>query len=87
LSEYSPAAAEKQIRRIRKVKDERDSQKLEEARDKLIETMEAGENMVPRLVDAVKAGLTRGEFGKIKAEVLDLPGGGPYVCTPTLVLA
>ena len=87
LSEYSPALAEKQILRIKKVKEERDNKKVEEAKTKLIETMKAGKNMVPPLMDAVKAGLTRGEFGKIKAEVFDLPGVGPYVCTPSLVLA
>jgi len=87
LSEYSPDVAEKQIRRLQKVKKERDSEKLALVAKVLIDTMKKGENMIPPLIEAVKAGMTRGEFAKIKSEVFNLPGEGPYVCSPPSVLA
>jgi len=49
--------------------------------------MRAGKNMIPPLVEAVKQGLTRGEFARVKAEVYNSPGEGPYVCAPPAVLA
>ena len=87
LYEYSPALADKQIARLEKVRRERDPKEVERARQRLIEEMKAGRNMVPPLIEAVKCGLTRGEFAKVKAEVYDEPGGGPYVCAPPKVLA
>ncbi|MDY6851580.1 MAG: methylmalonyl-CoA mutase family protein, partial [Thermodesulfobacteriota bacterium] len=87
LTEYSPALAEKQIERLNKVRRERDNEKLEAAKNRLISEMEAGKNMVLPLIEAVKSGLTRGEFAKIKAEVFHTPGGGPYDCAPPTVLA
>ena len=87
LFEYDPSVAEKQIKRLQKVRSERDNNKLEIARDRLLLSLKEHKNMVPPLIDAVKCGLTRGEFGKIKAEAFNQPGEGPYVCTPPLVLA
>jgi methylmalonyl-CoA mutase N-terminal domain/subunit len=87
LFEYSPALAEKQIARLNKVRAERDHEALRIKKHALREAMEAGENMIPPLMEAVKSGLTRGEFGEIKADVYRLPGEGPYVCSPPHVLA
>ena len=87
LTEYCASLAEKQINRLNKVRNERDNAKLDHAKAKLIRTMEKEENMMPALIDAVKCGLTRGEFAGIKAEVHNLPGEGPYVCSPPHVLA
>jgi methylmalonyl-CoA mutase N-terminal domain/subunit len=87
LTEYSGSLAEKQIQRLNKVRNERDNAKLSRAREKLTQTMANQENMIPALIEAVKCGLTRGEFAGIKAEVLNLPGEGPYVCSPPYVLA
>lgn len=87
LTDYSPAFADKQIDRLNHVRSTRDPEKLESSRNALAKAMKAGENMIPALMDAVKCGLTRGEFGHIKAEVYGLPGEGPYVCTPPHVLA
>jgi len=87
LFEYSPSVADKQIARLNKVRRERDNEKLDEAKEELINTLKAGQNMIPPLIEAVKCGMTRGEFAKIKSEVYKQPGEGPYVCTPPLVLA
>lgn len=87
LHEYSPGVVDKQVARLNKVRRERDQQKLATATEELISTMKAGGNMIPPLMQAVKCGLTRGEFAKIKAEVYHQPGEGPYVCRPPLVLA
>lgn len=87
LYEYSPALAEKQIERLKRFRQKREPGKVDQARKKLIESMKAGENMVPSLVEAVQAGLTRGEYAQVRAEVYDQPGCGPYVCSPPRVLA
>jgi methylmalonyl-CoA mutase N-terminal domain/subunit len=87
LFEYSAAVADKQIRRLNKVKSERDDLKLDRAKRELINILETNQNMIPPLIEAVKCGLTRGEFAQIKSEVYNLPGEGPYVCSPPFVLA
>lgn len=87
VHEYQPAFVEKQVRRLNKVRLERDPGRLEQATAELTETMRAHRNMIPALIGAVKAGMTRGEFAAIKAEVFHKPGEGPYVCSPPLVLA
>ena len=87
LYEYDPSVVDKQIKRLNKVRQEREPGKLKHAETALIETMESKQNMMPVLIDAVKCGMTRGEFAKIKADVFRQPGAGPYVCSPPLVLA
>jgi methylmalonyl-CoA mutase N-terminal domain/subunit len=87
LTEYSTDLADKQIQRLNKVRNERDNAKLDRARGELSLAMASKENMIPPLIEAVKCGLTRGEFAHIKAEVYNLPGEGPYVCSPPHVLA
>jgi len=87
LSEYSSAVADKQIQRLNKVRKERNQGKLESAKKDLIHHMENEKNMLPPLIEAVQCGLTRGEFAQIKSDVYNLPGEGPYVCSPPFVLA
>lgn len=87
LYEYSSDVADKQIRRLNKVRRERDTEKLDRAKKELRTILAAEQNMIPPLVEAVKCGLTRGEFAQIKSEVYNLPGEGPYVCSPPFVLA
>ena len=87
LTEYSTDLADKQIQRLNKVGNERDNTKLDQARESLVQAMAGKKNLIPPLIDAVKCGLTRGEFARIKAEVYNLPGEGPYVCSPPHVLA
>ncbi|MDA8335919.1 MAG: methylmalonyl-CoA mutase family protein [Peptococcaceae bacterium] len=87
LHEYSAALAEKQVARLNKVRRERNPERLDGVREELVETMRAGRNMIPGLMEAVKSGLTRGEFANIKAGVYHQPAEGPYVCRPPLVLA
>ncbi|MBL7176396.1 MAG: methylmalonyl-CoA mutase [Desulfobacteraceae bacterium] len=87
LFEYSPSVAEKQIARLNKVRRERDNGKLARAKQELINTLTDERNMVPPLIEAVKCGMTRGEFAQIKSEVYNQPGEGPYLCSPTSVLA
>jgi methylmalonyl-CoA mutase N-terminal domain/subunit len=87
IHEYDPSFVDKQIKRLNKVKQERDPEKLKQAAAALIEAMKSKQNMMPTLIDAVKSGITRGEFAKIKADVFQQPGGGPYVCSPPHVLA
>jgi methylmalonyl-CoA mutase N-terminal domain/subunit len=87
LYEYSADVADKQIRRLNKVRRERDREKLARADTELRNILEAGQNMIPPLVEAVKCGLTRGEFARLKSEVFNMPGEGPYVCSPPFVLA
>lgn len=87
LYEYSSDVADKQIRRLNKVRRERDTEKLDRAKKELRTILAAEQNMMPPLVEAVKCGLTRGEFAQIKSEVYNLPGEGPYVCSPPFVLA
>lgn len=87
LYEYSTSVAEKQIERLNRVRRERNSEKVDRARNELMNTLKRGKNMVPPLIEAVKCGMTRGEFGKVKSEVYKQPGEGPYVCSPPMVLA
>ncbi|MBC8420013.1 MAG: methylmalonyl-CoA mutase [Proteobacteria bacterium] len=87
LFEYSDSVAEKQIARLNKVRQERDNDKLLVARTELVKALEAEKNMIPPLMEAVKCGMTRGEFAEVKAEVYKQPGEGPYVCSPPHVLA
>jgi methylmalonyl-CoA mutase N-terminal domain/subunit len=87
LQEYDPAVVAKQVARLARVRSERDPGRLDEARGRLRDVMAAGGNMLPPLIEAVKCGLTRGEFAGIKADVYRRAGEGPYVCGPCMVLA
>jgi methylmalonyl-CoA mutase N-terminal domain/subunit len=87
LYEYDPSTLDKQIERLNKVRRERDNGKLERAKRELGEVMKAGENMIPPLIEAVKCGMTQGEYGKIRVEVYKQSPQGCYTSTPPLALA
>jgi len=87
LFEYDPEVAKKQIRRLHKVKSERNNKRLAEAKKTIFSALRNEKNMVEPLLMAVKEGLTRGEFAQLKAEAFNQTGEGPYVCNPPFVLA
>jgi methylmalonyl-CoA mutase N-terminal domain/subunit len=87
LFEYSDSVADKQVKRLNKVRKERDNAKLDRAKTRLINRLKAGQNMIAPLIEAAKCGMTRGEFAEIKSAVFNLTGEGPYVCRPPYVLA
>jgi len=87
VSEYDVSIVDKQIKRLNKVRDGRDENKLDRFSNSLYDAMKAEENMIPFLTDAVLCGMTQGEFAKIRAKVYNQKGEGPYVCNPPLVLA
>ena len=87
LFEYSDSVADKQIARLNKVRQERDNEKLEGAKKELVYAIKAKQNMIPPLIKAVKCGMTRGEFALVKSQVFNIPGEGPYICSPSMVLA
>ncbi len=55
-------AQERQLERLAEVKAERDDAAVEEALEALSETIEAGENVMPPIIDAVKVYATMGEI-------------------------
>ena len=87
IQEYDPSYVDKQIKRLNKSRKERDPEKLMHSRNALIEAMRSKQNMMPSLIDAVKCGMTRGEFAAIKADVFQRPAEGPYGCSPPFSLA
>jgi len=69
LTKIDPSLAEKQIERIRQVKAERDSKKVEKALKVLKEKAIGTENMVPPIQEAVKEYATVGEICDTLREV------------------
>lgn len=57
-----PATEDRQLERLRKVKEERDDEEVEARIAALKEAVESGENIIPYLVDAAKAYATEGEM-------------------------
>jgi len=58
-----------QIARLQKVKRERDNRKVKEALEKLHYTAEKDENLMPTIIEAVKAYVTLGEINEVLREV------------------
>jgi len=52
-----------------KLKRERDNRKAQEAMDKFRQALENGKNVMPPLIEAVKAGVTSSEVGNIQREI------------------
>lgn len=67
--EYDPTWRDKQIARLEKVKRERDAQKVEAAKKRLVEAYEARENIVEPMMEAVQAYLSIGEIVELLAAV------------------
>lgn len=68
LYEYDPAVRDKQIERLNKARRERDNEKLERSKKRLLEAYKADENIIPPLIEAVKCYMSQGEFAKLVAD-------------------
>ena len=66
---YSEVDAEGQIGRLRQLRDERDSDLVEQSLDKVVSDARAGVNVMPAIMDAVQAYATIGEITKKLTEV------------------
>ncbi len=62
---YPEGAEERQLRKIEKLKDERDSSKVEKTLGSLKEACENGSNIVPYSLECARAGCTEGEVFKV----------------------
>ena len=67
--EYNPSWRDKQIARLEKVKRERDPGQVDAARARLVEAYSERTNIVPPMIEAVKAGLSIGEISELLAGV------------------
>jgi methylmalonyl-CoA mutase N-terminal domain/subunit len=67
--EYDPTQAEEQMKRLNKVKKERNSQEVQEKLDKLREAAKTDENLMQYIIDAVKRYATVGEISDVFREV------------------
>jgi len=69
LQKADPEVLKRQLERLRKIKAERDEKKLKEALAGVKEAASSGKNLMPPLVQAVKAYATNGEIVGILKEV------------------
>jgi methylmalonyl-CoA mutase N-terminal domain/subunit len=67
--EYDSAQAEEQIKRLNRVKEERDSQAVKENLEKLKVAAGSDENLMPYIIEAVKSYATVGEISNVFREV------------------
>jgi methylmalonyl-CoA mutase N-terminal domain/subunit len=59
---YSEVDAEQQIRRLRRLRDERDGDRVEQMLDRVVSDAQSGVNVMPAIMDAVQAYATIGEI-------------------------
>jgi len=64
-----PKVEEEQVTRLQKLKRERDNRKVKEVLEKLHYTAEKDENLMPIIIDAVKAYTTLGEICGVLREI------------------
>ena len=69
LHEMDPQVRDRQIRRLQEVKDRRDGEKVRKTLAELRQAAEAKKNVMPYLLDCVRAYATMGEMVKIFREV------------------
>jgi len=69
LLRIDPKAEKEQVARLQKVKKERDNRKVKEALEKLHYTAEKDENLMPTIIEAVKAYVTIGEITEVLRKV------------------
>ena len=69
LLKVDPEAEKKQVERLRRVRAERDGKKVKEALEKLRRAAEGRENLMPFMLEAVKAYATTGEISDTLREV------------------
>ena len=80
ISRYDPALRDKQIARLEKVRRERDQARAAAAKERLRAALARGENMLPPIIEAVKASLTVGELSQIRREVLGAEEPHSFFC-------
>ncbi|MDY6935380.1 MAG: methylmalonyl-CoA mutase family protein [Spirochaetota bacterium] len=68
INEYNPSIRDKQIRRLNKVRSERDDKKVEMAKERLLAAYKSEENILPPMIKAVKCYITQGEVGQVMAK-------------------
>lgn len=68
----SPKAYDEAKARVDKLKEERNAREADEAMDEFRKACENGENVMPPLIKAVRAGVTAGEIGKIQRDVFGI---------------
>jgi methylmalonyl-CoA mutase N-terminal domain/subunit len=69
LLRVDPKAEKEQIGNLQKLRKERDNKKVEETLGKLLKAAEKDENLMPPIIDAVKAYATLGEITEILRKV------------------
>lgn len=69
LLKLDPEVAEKQIEKIKKVKENREQEKVSEALKKLKNAAQSSENLMPYIIDAVKSYATLGEMCGVLRDV------------------
>jgi len=70
LYEYDPTMRDKQIARLNKARQMRDPARVEQAKRMLYEAFQSGKNMMPTLIEAVKAYLSSGELAEVCRQAL-----------------
>jgi methylmalonyl-CoA mutase N-terminal domain/subunit len=70
---YDPSWRDKQVRRLREARRRRDPARVETARGRLREAYRARENIVPPMIEAVRAYLSIGEIARTREEALGEP--------------
>ncbi|RNJ26548.1 acyl-CoA mutase large subunit family protein [Halosegnis longus] len=69
IEEVSEEEQERQKERVQQLREDRDSEAVEEALDELREVCDSDENVMPAIVDAVKAYATTGEIANAMRDV------------------
>jgi len=69
IHDYDETKAEEQIKRLNNVRDERDAGRVKETLEAVRGAAESGENIMPSVIDAVKAYATVGEITAVFKEV------------------
>jgi methylmalonyl-CoA mutase N-terminal domain/subunit len=69
LLRIDPKVESEQVARLQKLKRERDNRKVKETLEKLHRTAEKDENLMPTMIEAVKAHVTLGEITEVLREV------------------
>jgi methylmalonyl-CoA mutase N-terminal domain/subunit len=66
---YDPDAERKTVKRLKKLKEERDNKEVEKRLNNLKKVTEKGDNVIPAVIEAVKAYATFGEIGEVFRQV------------------
>lgn len=73
LFEYDPAWREKQIARLRKIRAERDPVEADRAKERLAQAYREKVNIIPPMLEAVRACLSIGEIARVREEAVGEP--------------